>query len=286
MRAAVVIGLSLSSFSALAAQMLSEAENLGLQGVEPYAFALQTGSVLPETPHEVATLPFLQRLKRQSALKRSLAQMKIRALNKGFRMSGADWSFAAREAKELGCPEDWIRLLQVLAEPTLSRRESRSVQNSMARVLENYEVDELLVTYFVNGSHVQAEQLLSLSPNFPWAAFFNLRRRIDVTPEMWAEACAEYLICAERIGRIYGGICDEESAKAALPELLELTVRLADTQAARLLSSRQVRDQASVPAPSADELRALETYRRQRRRVREADFYRVPLLQALDYLMD
>ena len=255
-----------------------------IAGHEPYASLVEYGLPLICATEEVEALPAELRQSQATAIKKVLVEQMVRARNERHRVTAENYEACAQMAKEQGTPLVFAIYQHLLAEGELSAREAYTVRSALGRLYEDYRVDALALRYFVEGSHLTADDLRVSLEWLPLEGLFNLIPRSTLTPEK-AELDFEKLqTLLPEITALYRGIDSPAAAESALPQLLELLPQLESTAGTRKFLEPELLEpllQKYGPkiSPLFAELLA------QRERLREANYYDSVRLRVLDYLM-
>ena len=255
-----------------------------IAGHEPYASLVEYGLPLICATEEVEALPAELRQSQATAIKKVLVEQMVRARNERHRVTAENYEACAQMAKEQGTPLVFAIYQQLLAEGELSAREAYTVRSALGRLYEDYRVDALALRYFVEGSHLAADDLREALNWLPVEAFFNLIPRSSLTPEKAERDFEKLQTLLPEITALYRSIDSPATAEAALPQLLQLLPQFEATAGSRKFLEPELLEpllQKYGPkiSPLFAELLA------QRERLREANYYDSVRLRVLDYLM-
>ncbi len=257
-----------------------------IAGREPYASLVELGLPLLNTTEEVEALPAESRETQATAIKRVLLEQMLRARDEHHRISAENLAAGARRARELAAPEVFALYLQLEAAGQLAPRARYTVREATRRVCEDYRVDTLSMRYFVEGSHLAADDVRAALEWLPLAGLFNLTKNSELTPQrLSADYSLAFLLVAE-MADVLSAVQNREQADAAVGRLLPLLAPYAGTSPSRHLEHPSP-EQQMVQQRHADRLQMVyPAYAAQRRRLREANYYDSVPLRILDLLLD
>lgn len=256
-----------------------------IAGNEPYTSLVEYGLPLLNTPEEVEALPPALREAHAVAIKKVLLQQMVRAREERHRVTTENLEFCAGLARELEAPEVFALYLQLEAAGQLSPRAGYVVREALNLLYESYRVDALALRYFVEGSHLSAEELLEAAEWLPLAGLFNLTKKSELTAEKQEADFADYVTLSTEISAVLASVQSGEQADAAVEKLLPLLVRYAATAGTRHFSEPE--QQRLLLQHFGEQLnRVYPVFVSQRKRLREANFYDSVRLRIVDYLLD
>ena len=256
-----------------------------IAGNEPYASLVEYGLPLLNTPEEVDALPVELWEARAVALKKVLLQQMVRARGERHRITAENYAESARLAQELGAPAAFVLYQQLEAAGQLPPRARYVVREAQRVLCENYRVDTLALRYFVEGSHLAANELLAAAEWLPLAGVFNLTKKSELTEEKLAADYADLTCLTSELSGIYTSIQSGEQAEAAVEALLPLLVRYLATAGTRHFSTPE--QQEALLQRFGKQLNLVySVLLEQRKRVREANYYDSVKLRIVDYLLD
>ena len=249
----------------------------------PYAELMDAGVPLPPTRADVAKLPAVEFVHRQTALKQVLLTRNVRSYAEHKRVSDANLLASARLADELGAPPQLAVYLRLLAADTLSSRQRYWVREALDCLIEAYLVDALRMRYFVEFSALSEAQLEDLLSWLPLQATFNL---VPVTQDE-ATVVADYQLLRGVYAQLlaaYQSAQDKESADAAAETALQPFILHETTTYTRPFAPQELKDRLAplygrlLTAPAL----ALQ---QERKRLRENDYFGSLRLRLLDLLL-
>lgn len=256
-----------------------------IAGQEPYASLVELGLPLLNATEEVEALPAELRAARATAIKRVLLEQMLRARDEQHRISSENYAACARLARELEAPEVFVLYLQLEAEGQLAPRARYAVREAMRRLCEDYRVDSLALRYFVEGSHLAADDLRAAAEWLPLEGLFNHTKTSELTPQKMEADYALVLLLVAEMGDVLAGVQTREQADAAVGKLLPLLAPYVATSATRNLAHSPQLQRVQERYASQLQL-VFPPFAAQRRRLREANYLDSIPLRVFDSLLD
>ena len=256
-----------------------------IAGNEPYASLVEYGLPLICATEEVEALPTELRRAQAAAIKKVLMVQMVRARAERHRITSENYEACAQMAHEQGAPLVFAIYQRLLAEGELSARESYIVRSALARLYEDYRVDALALRYFVEGSHLAADDLKASLDWLPVEDLFNLIPRSSLTPQNAERDFEKLQIILPEIVALYRAIDSPAAVETAQPKLLPLLSQLESTAGTRKFMQPAdleplLQKYGRTISPLFTELNA------EKLRLKEVNYYDSVRLRVLDYLMN
>ncbi len=261
------------------------AEMLALWGVSPYRELWQAGLPLPPSPAERDALPDRVFMQQQQAMKQVLMARELRARAARHRVTRANWQLCAAEARELGAPAAWVRLLELRASDELSSTGRYLVDTALSHMLTLYRVDEQEVRYFMQSRALPSEGMEALADWFPLPFLFNMVPPSGTSAEAVAGHDLALLAALNELAILYSRVHDRAGADAVAAAMPLPLARFLQSSRALGYAPDALRLQLRARYASLA-AQAEGNWLRQRRRVAEADYFGSERLRALDFFMD
>lgn len=261
-------------------------EMAALQGVEPYAEALEYGVPLPPTAAEAREQGGYRYEMERAALKQVLVYRTCRAKADRNRMTPANNAACAKLARQLGAPEILARYLEMLADLSLSRRQQYVVEQQLRRLLQDtYGVDTLQMRLVSESVDLPPAQHMRFMLQMPICSMFDL---VPATLPPKQRVLSDIMLMSSilrQVDTILSRVQNTSGADAAALELQALLPMWETTLQTRYHASSLASGLTPAERMSARLLESTQTaLLRTRRKLQENNWYQSTRLRTIDEL--